>query len=426
MRTKPTPRAAAALVAGLLTLGSSLALAGPTEDAKVLFNVGAQAYDKGDFATALQAFEQAYVLAPRPGILFSVAQAHRKQYYTGGRQLAHLRAAIAGYREYLAKVEQGGRRPDAAQALVELEAIAGKLDAGALAAAPPPPVVQATRLMVTSQTADATISLDRAKPREVPLVAEVTPGKHSVVIAAPGFFDEARDVDVAAGAVLPLDIPLREKPGQISLRTPDGAQVSIDGRVAATTPLARALDIPSGKHLLTVTKNGRRAFSQEIDVARGEARTIEVRLESTAQRSVSYGVIAAGAAGVVAGGVLAGFAAYHQHQAQVFDQNRLAGKIPPCTTADACSALLTGYRSDVQARDDFRRDAGVTLGAGALVGVVGLMIFAFDQPVVGAAATGRRDDAKPAAPAPRERPMELSAVPLLGPGLYGASLAGRF
>jgi hypothetical protein len=39
----------------------------------------------------------------------------------------------------------------------------------------------------------------------------------------------------------------------------------------------------------------------------------------------------------------------------------------------------------------------------------------------------RRDDAPRPAPTPGgDRPMELSAVPLVGPGFYGASLAGRF
>jgi hypothetical protein len=433
-------RRAAALALALLALAPGAALAqpvplgetpkppapaGPTEDARMLFNVGAQAYQKGDFAAAVAAFEQAYRLAPRPGILFSLGQAHRKHYYTAGRRPEHLRAAIASYREYLAKVEQGGRRSDAAEALVELEALASKLDMTAMAAvAPVPTVQQATRLMVTSQTSEATISLDGGKPREAPLVADVTPGKHNVRFSAPGFFDEARDVEVAAGSTIPLDVPMREKPARVDIQVADGAQISIDGRFAAAAPLTQPLDVAPGHHLVTVTRNGFRAHAEEIDVGRDEARALSVRLESTTQRSVAYGVLGVGVAGVVAGAALAAVAVYRLQQAESFVQQQGTGTLA-CATPAACQTLFAGYQSNSQARDDFRLAAGVALGAGVAVGAVGLMLFAFDQPTLGTAA--RSDDrAKPAAPPPRERPMEMAAAPLIGPGLYGVAVGGRF
>ena len=42
---------------------------------KAYFNAGAEAYELGDFAAAIQAFDQAYRAMPRPAILFSLAQA---------------------------------------------------------------------------------------------------------------------------------------------------------------------------------------------------------------------------------------------------------------------------------------------------------------------------------------------------------------
>jgi hypothetical protein len=412
-------------IALALALLATPVLAGPTEDAKVLFNIGAQAYEKGDFSAALSAFEQAYRLAPRPGILFSIGQAHRKKFYTGGKKPENLRAAIAAYREYLAKVDSGGRRSDAAEALVELEALAAKMDVAAPAAPAVPAVpVATTQIMVTSQNAEAKVSLDGAAACDVPLVADVKPGKHSVKVTAPGFFDEARDLEVKQGAVAGLDIQLREKPAKLMITARDGAQVSIDGRLTAQTPLAQPLDVEPGRHLISVVKNGYRAYSSEIELGRAEEKSMEAPLDATTQRKASYVLFGVGAAGVVAGGVLAGLAVMHQKSAQAFEADRQRG-LKSCDTADACTDLFNAYKKDLAARDDFRRDAGIVLGAALLVGGTGVALFALDFPSLLGATTRPRDEG-PKKPAPKERSMDASIVPLVGPGLYGASFSGRF
>ena len=109
MKVKLSPLGA--LLAALLALGPRPALAGPVEEAKALFYAGAQAYDAGQFPAppSRRSRLRPYRLAARPGILFSIAQAHRKQYYIA-KHPDDLRAALKGYREYLAQVQQGGRR----------------------------------------------------------------------------------------------------------------------------------------------------------------------------------------------------------------------------------------------------------------------------------------------------------------------------
>ena len=154
-----------ALVRGLvaaLPLVVTAAHAQPAQDleqAKTYFNAGAQAFGAGQFTAAVQAFEEAYKLAPRPAILFSMAQAERRQYAVD-RRPENLRRAVAHYRQYLKEVDKGGRRADAAQALSELEPMLAKLDAEPRAAgtppAPPPEVAQ-TRLMVSTQTKGAEV-----------------------------------------------------------------------------------------------------------------------------------------------------------------------------------------------------------------------------------------------------------------------------
>ena len=89
---------------------------------KTMFDAGAKAYEKGDFAHAFDEFDRAYQLTQRPGALFSSAQALRR---LGGRR----EEALARYKAYL-KSGHGTRDADAQKAITELEtpASTGDLD----------------------------------------------------------------------------------------------------------------------------------------------------------------------------------------------------------------------------------------------------------------------------------------------------------
>lgn len=407
-----------AIALALTLLAAPAAAQSATEQAKVIFNAGAQAYEAGKYTAAIQAFTEAYRLAPRPGIQFSIAQAYRRQ-YTADKQPANLRAAIQHYRGYIAKVEQGGRRADAIQALSELEPMAERLGATAeaAAAAPPPERKAATQIMVSAQTKDATIALDGAKSCEAPLIAEVKPGKHKIVVEAPGYFPEEREVQAAPGGVLALDIVMREKPGLLTVATVGGADVSIDGRLIATTPLTQPIEVTPGHHFVAVTKRGYKPFSDDIDVGRGEQKRIDAPVAVTGQRKGAYALMGVGAAGVAAGGLFAWFAANEQKAAQTLDDRR---QRDGALTVDE----LTQYQDHVKKRDGFRSIAGIALGGAFVVGATAVMLAVFDMPTVSAA---KRDTApKPATPAPRERSMEMGAMPIIMPGFYGASFAARF
>jgi len=407
-----------ALALALLLAAAPAAAQGATEQAKILFNAGAQAYEAGKYLAAVQAFAEAYRLSPRSGILFSMAQAYRRQ-YTADKRPAHLLAAIKHYREYIAKVEQGGRRSDAVQALSELEPMAERLGGAANAPAPAPALERkaATQIMVSAQTKEAMITLDGGKPAEAPLIAEVAPGTHKIVIEAPGYFPESRDVKAAPGGVVALDIAMREKPGLLTITAVGGADVSVDGRLTATTPLAQPIELTPGRHFVTVIKRGHKAFAEDLEIGRGEAKRIDAKIETTGQRIGAYVLMGVTGAGVAAGGVLAWLAVREQRDAQTLDDRRLK-------TGALSTDELSQYQGHVQGRDDLRRAAGVALGGAFVVGATAVLLAVFDVPTVTAS---KRDAApKPATTAPRERSMEMSAVPIVVPGFYGASFTARF
>src|SRR5450432_522752 len=155
----------------LLSLAMLVTLAAPAhaqdvEQAKALFLAGAAAYEKHEYGAAIQAFEGAQRLAPRAPIVFSLAQAHRRQFYVDGNA-DHQRAAIDLFRDYIKQVPTGGRHDDAMRALQELGALA-----------PQHTHDVASVSINSSGTPGARIALDGATAVDAPLIGPVTAGKH--------------------------------------------------------------------------------------------------------------------------------------------------------------------------------------------------------------------------------------------------------
>jgi len=61
---------------------------------------GRELHDRGDYARAIAAFKEAYVLAPSPGLLFNIAQAYRLQ--------GNCDDAALMYRRYIAAMPRSG------------------------------------------------------------------------------------------------------------------------------------------------------------------------------------------------------------------------------------------------------------------------------------------------------------------------------
>jgi hypothetical protein len=275
--------------------------------------------------------------------------------------------------------------------------------------------------MISSQVDGALVSIDGGPPAELPFIEEVKPGEHEVKVTAPGHFDDEREIVAVEGGVVALDIPLREKPALLSVQADSGAEIAIDGRPAGVAPLARPIELPAGRHLITVTLRGRKTYSTEVDLTRDMKKNVAAEMPTTLQRDASLVLMGAGAVGLLAGGGLALLAVNQQSIAQdIHDQTR---------EGNVSAAKLSEYRQAVDARGQLRSAAGVAFGVGAAVGAAGALLFFTEQPSLGPAIpTGE----KPEAPAPakprreREPALEVSAAPVLGPGLAGVAVGGRF
>ena len=398
------------------------------KQARALFNVGAQAYERGQFMDAIEAFERAYKIAPRHGILFSTAQAYRRQYFVD-RRPEHLQRSIALYRAYLQEVREGGRRAEVAAVLEELEPLAARLAAPGRDAPPGPevsptpspsaePVRPRTRLMLARPVDGARVSVDGGKAMDLPFVGDVSPGNHKVKVSAPGYFDYEREIAAVEGDVVAPEVTLREKPARILIEAPEGADVAIDGRPVGTTPLPKTIELSPGRYYITVTKQGRKPFSAEIEVARDSEKKLAVAMPTTTQRDLSVVMMAAGSVGIVAGGVLALGALDAQETAQEIHDATQRGNVQ--------SGELTKYRDALKIRGQLRSAAGAALSVGAVVGGAGVLLFLLDPPLLGPGFSGGRPETPPSRAPRKGDAMEISAAPLLGPGITGAVVGGRF
>jgi hypothetical protein len=394
------------------------------EQAKAYFNMGAQLYAAGKFAAAIQNFNEAYRIAPRPALLFSMAQAERRQYFID-KNPAHLRQAISQYRDYIGKVEQGGRRAEAAQALSELELLSAKLEPSSPTTGPAPAPQPAspgkpTLSVMATQVKGARIVVDgKAASDEGLFSEEVNPGKHSIKISADGYFDETREVMVQSAPVA-LDIALKERPAKLRVDTDVGAQISVDGRLVGVAPLLVPIDVPAGAHVISIIRTGREAFSTDIELDRGEEKILPVKLERTTQRYVSYSLLGVAGGAFIAGGVFSLLALHNQNIARDISATRSQQNISEADRATYTDAL--------HARDALWRPAAlISFGSGAALSGVGMLLYLFDQPSP-AGSRGPRESNKPSAPRRSDPSLleQLSATPVVGPGVLGASLGASF
>ncbi len=359
-----------------------------TTQAREYFDAGRQAYDRGQFATAIAAFEEALRLSPRPSVIFSTAQAWRRQYVVD-RDPKSLRRAVDLYRQYLGAVSEGGRRADAVQHLGDLEPLLLRVEPAA-AAAPQSAAPDPTQLMVTSQTPGALASLDAAPLVEMPLIATVTPGRHRIRVEAPGHFPAETEGVAVESRLVVVPVALREAPARVAITAPPATLVHVDGLPVAETPLPGPLELPAGTHHLALGHNGYEMDARTLLLEPGATVPFDAELRATTQRKTAWGVFGTAGALVVGAGVFGALALLRENEAQdIVSRRDDAGE-------NLSAADVRRYNEARDARDQWRNmTLGLGAGAAALL-LLGSGLYFFDTPGYTAPRA-----AEPRAPAPR-------------------------
>ena len=99
-------------------------------------------------------------------------------------------------------------------------------------------------------------------------------GKHNVVLTKPGYLEEERDVEVAAGKTLAVDVSLNPvSPKVVVSSTPSGANIWIDGKDTGKTTPTEIANLEKGTHTILLRKQGFKEVSTSETLTDGQTLT---------------------------------------------------------------------------------------------------------------------------------------------------------
>jgi hypothetical protein len=159
---------------------------------------------------------------------------------------------------------------------------------------------------------------------QTPFEGTIQVGSHRVWIERPGYDPVERELEVAVGEEVRIDVDLdRVSYGRVRVvGNVRGARIQIDGEEVGVVPWEG--QVPGGTHRIRVESDGLKAWESTIDVARGQLRPVRVRLRPAMGRS---GAIIAGVlGGLFLGGSIAS-TVYTNDLYVTLDRERMAGRL---------------------------------------------------------------------------------------------------
>ena len=243
----PAPALAAALALALLLLSAPAAAASSTADeADVAFELGNEAYAKGNFHLALQQYFTSYRLVPNRSVLFNIARSYE---------------ALERYTEAYRYYEDLAAQADAldAEDATEVRRSQERLR----------PRVALVRVESTPRGADVYVNrVDQGSRGKTPLTLSLPPGRQRLLLRKEGHRQAEAWVSPVKGRVLQQAVELSLVTGTVELSgSPAGAQVREGG---ATGPvlgqLPARLSLPAGRHALHVSAQGHASRTLEVEV----------------------------------------------------------------------------------------------------------------------------------------------------------------
>ena len=136
------------------------------------------------------------------------------------------------------------------------------------------------KLVLRSEPAGATVSVDGSYRGVTPLELVLTPGEtYAVELSKTGFEDETREISVASGRTRELDVSLAARLGEVTISgAPDGAQLWVDGQPRGeANQTLRLVAVP---HTIEVRKEGHESLSTTVTPRPGLAQSVVANLKS--------------------------------------------------------------------------------------------------------------------------------------------------
>ena len=147
---------------------------------------------------------------------------------------------------------------------------------------PEVPKNAAPRLIIYSKPDGAALKIDEVDSGVTPWSGEIAEGKHKISISADGYLPESREVEAIKNREGDVSFLLQRRPGPAKLTVEtepaDGVEISIDGAVVGTTPLAQAITLEPGEHQLQAAKATFRTLAQTVTAEQGASIAVKLSL----------------------------------------------------------------------------------------------------------------------------------------------------
>ncbi|WP_370458975.1 TonB-dependent receptor domain-containing protein [Aggregicoccus sp. 17bor-14] len=340
---RSTALAAALALALLMLLGAPAARAASStaDEADVAFELGNEAYAKGNFNLALQQYFTSYRLVPNRSVLFNIARCYEAlerpteayRYYDElsqspeglgsglddddvtevRRSLERLRPKVAlvrvdsnprGADLYVGRLDAAGARGKTPLTLVLPPGVRARLIARKEGFRPAEAFVvpvkgrqlaQALELAPIVGQVELTGSPEGAEVREggpggalvgrVPGKFPLSAGRHQLHVSAPGHASASVAVDVPEDGSVQAQVALEEgheagPTGRLRVTASrEGAHLKVDGKPQGTLPAL--LTLSEGPHTLEVESNEVRPQQQQVEVVRDQETSVHLALRYT-------------------------------------------------------------------------------------------------------------------------------------------------
>ncbi len=305
---------ALALVLALSSIAKPSAADDVADEADLLFTLGAEAYQRGDFRSALERFLASNRLVPNRNVLYNIARVYDAlkrypeayRYYTqaledetdpGARSTIETALAALAQRVAVVRVET---TPPGATLYIDRKDLGPRgdsprtfgLGAGTYRILAELPGYEPATVLVegvgvgaerhvklelkpilgtlaATGPAGASLRLGDARAAVrcvLPCTLELPPGPYTTVATAPGFRPAEAKVTVLPSRRASVSLRLEPLTGTVVLRTDEPrALILVDGKPSGFTPAI--LTVPVGHHRVELALSGYRPIEREIDVA---------------------------------------------------------------------------------------------------------------------------------------------------------------
>jgi hypothetical protein len=255
-------------------------------DAKAAFDAGNLLYENHDYAGAATKYRAAYAASHDARLLWNMA--------TCEKELRHYARTAALVERFLHDAKPLVSPEFAGQAKLTLDALRSFYSPVSLVVAP----------------AGTHVLVDGEDVGEAPFTAPVPVdlGKHVVRAEHPGFVPSETPIDVVGQSPMSLELTLKAIVDEATLTVSPSEPrdtVSVDDKVVGGGRWEGA--VSPGRHRVKVTADGKVAYIAEIDLKRGEHRSIDVSLEDEKKKGPLWPWLVGGGAVLVSGVIVGSY-----------------------------------------------------------------------------------------------------------------------